>query len=118
VDPSADLSSLDSYTRLWQVLLPLVLDPNTQNVSQTVSRQAAIQVLAVLRRLSEVPGDSLPARLSLGLVFPLHPTEVLFLSALVVHDPASPAAIFEIVGAGPLHPSVLISLVSYSRMVI
>jgi hypothetical protein len=36
----------------------------------------------------------------------------------VVHDVTPPAPIFEIVGAGPLHPSVLISLVSSSIVVV
>jgi hypothetical protein len=100
------------------VLLPLALGPDSQSASQSTSRQAAIQVLAVIRRLFEVPGDPLPARLSLGLVLPLLPPEVLVLLAFVVHDPASPSAVFEIVGAGPLHPSVLLSLVSASRLVV
>jgi hypothetical protein len=118
VDPSADLTSRNAYTRLWQVLLYLALALDSQTVSQTESRQAAIQVLVVLRRLSESPGDSHAARLSLGLVLLLLPSEALVLSAGVVYDTDALAVILEIVGVGLLHPSVLISLVSSSMMVI
>jgi hypothetical protein len=110
VDLSADLSSHDSYIRLWQVLFPLALGPDTQTVSQTLSRQAAIQVLAVLRRLYEFPGNSLPARLSLGLVLSLLPPEVFFLSAVVVHDPPRLRPFLRLLGRGgapaPLCPDL------------